>query len=407
MPGDKSIAHRALILGALAGNGQSAEGMPDSGDLRSTTACLQALGCRITAEGAGRVRIAAGSWKRSALLDAGNSGTTARLLAGLVAGLGLECTIDGDASLRRRPMSRIAEPLTRMGADVQTAAGDRLPMRIRGGNLRGITCRLPVASAQVKSAILLAGLRAAGTTTIIEPSPTRDHTEQMLSAMGVPLERSAGAITITGGATPKGVRVTVPGDVSSATFFLVAAVAHADAAVRLPGIGVNPTRTGALRALQEMGATITLGGIRTSAGEPIADLDARSSALRGIEIAGDTIPTLIDELPVLAVAATQAAGTTTVRNAGELRHKESDRIRTTVANLTRLGAEITEREDGFVVRGPTCLKGTTVDAFGDHRIAMAMAVAGLLAEGTTTITGSEAVGISYPDFFTDLRALME
>jgi 3-phosphoshikimate 1-carboxyvinyltransferase len=405
VPGDKSIAHRALILGALASGEQTVAGVPRSGDLESTAACLRALGCRVTDLRDERVVVSAEDWRKAPTLAAGNSGTTARLLAGLVAGLGIACTIDGDGSLRKRPMARIAEPLTLMGADIRTAPEGRLPMRIRSGKLTGITYRLPVASAQVKSAILIAGLRASGNTTVIEGAATRDHTEQMLAAMGVAVERHAGAVTVSGGARLNGIPITVPGDISSASFFIALAAAHPDAEVRVPRTGINPTRTGILDVLREMGAHITLENSQTCAGERMADILIRSGALRGVEIAGPMIPSLIDELPILAVVATQAEGITTIRDAAELRHKESDRIRTTVENLSRLGADIEEREDGLVVRGPCRLKGHAVSSHGDHRIAMAMAVAGLIAEGSTEVMNSEIAAISYPDFLRDLGSL--
>jgi len=423
MPGDKSIAHRALIFGALAAGEQRVAGLPASGDVASTANCLRALGCRIeTLDGgqvvvSGRHRLPAGA---AARIDAGNSGTSARLLAGLAAGWGLDVAIDGDASLRRRPMTRVAEPLAAMGAEVTTTDG-RLPLRIRSTRLHGITWQPEAASAQVKSAILIAGLHASGATTVIERAATRDHTERMLAAMGAPIERDGPAVTVRGrgpgevhggghdaGARTVGLRaldLTVPGDISSAAFFLVAASIVPGSHVRIAGTGVNPTRTGILDVLQAMGARIALECAREQGGEPVADLVVSSAELRGVEIAGALVPRLIDELPILAVAASQAVGTTVVRDASELRHKESDRIRSVVASLTAMGADITEREDGFEVCGPRRLHGALISSCDDHRIAMAMAVAGLVAEGTTTIEGSEVAGISYPSFFTDLERL--
>lgn len=303
-------------------------------------------------------------------------------------------------------MARIAEPLALMGADVATDREGRLPLTIRGGGLTGIVYRPPVASAQVKSAVLIAGLRADGNTTVIEPVQTRDHTENLLSAMGVTVDRRPGNVTVSGGAELRGVHVRVPGDISSAAFFIAAAVLCRDSEVRVVGTGVNPTRTGILEVLGMMGADVSVENPETSAGEPVADIVARSSALHGVEVSGSMIPRVIDELPLLAVVATQAEGTTTVRDAGELRRKESDRISAIVENLRLVGADIEELEDGFVVRGPSRLEGGSVSSRGDHRIAMAMAVAGLRAEGTTRIDGSEAVGVSYPGFFRDLRSLV-
>jgi 3-phosphoshikimate 1-carboxyvinyltransferase len=406
MPGDKSVAHRALILGALARGMQTIEGLPASEDVASTASCLRSLGCRVDVDAGGRARISSRVRLNGEELFAGNSGTTARLIAGLVAGRDFVCTIDGDESLRRRPMGRIAEPLALMGADVETSPAGTLPMRIRGGGLTAIEYRPPVASAQVKSAVLIAGLRAEGDTAVVERVPTRDHTENLLAAMGAVVDRSPGRVQVSGGAELRAIHVRVPGDISSAAFFIAAAVLCPDSEVRIVGAGVNPTRTGILEALGAMGADVSLENVETSAGEPIADIVARSSALRGTDVAGPVIPRVIDELPLLAVVATQAEGTTTVRDAAELRHKESDRISAIVENLRLVGADIEELEDGFVVRGPTRLVGGRVSSLGDHRIAMAMAVAGLRAGGETTIDGSEAVGVSYPGFFRDLESLV-
>jgi 3-phosphoshikimate 1-carboxyvinyltransferase len=419
VPGDKSIAHRALILGALAdgapgndaagdrlpgGRTHTVTGLPESADVASTAECLRRLGCSIERDAAGLVHVTPGAMQGCAL-DAGNSGTTTRLLAGLIAGKGLDCTIDGDGSLRLRPMRRIAEPLGLMGAKVVTAESGGLPMRIRGGKLKGITYPLPVASAQVKSCILIAGLFASGTTTVIEPAPTRDHTELMLAAMGVPVIRDGNAVTVKGGARLQGVDVTVPGDVSSAAFFATAAAIVPGSGIRIAETGINPTRTGALEVLRRMGAPVVLENERTVAGEPIADIAVNAGPLQAADIGGNLIPTLIDELPILAVAATQAHGTTTVSGAEELRHKESDRIAAVVTNLSRLGALIEERGDGFVVHGPCGLHGARVDACGDHRIAMAMAVAGLVASGQTIVENADVVAVSYPRFFEDLASL--
>ncbi len=405
VPGDKSVAHRALILGALARGRQEVAGLPDSQDVASTAACLAALGYSVERRDGGGVTVSGSPRGGEFRLDAGNSGTTARLLAGMMAGLRLKGVIDGDASLRRRPMSRIADPLTLMGADVATSPDGRLPLRLGGGKPSGITYAPPQASAQVKSAVLLAGLGAEGATTVLEPVPTRDHTEIMLAVMGVPVARAEGSVTVPGGARPEGVRIEVPGDVSSAAFFAAAASVHPDADLRLQGVGVNPTRTGFLEVLERMGARIERENERIRQGEAVADLRVRTGRLQGVEIAGALVPKLIDELPVLAVAASQAEGATVVRDAAELRHKESDRIAATVANLRRMGADIEERDDGFVVRGPCRLRGAAVEARGDHRIVMAMAVAGLVARGTTRIDDCDVAAVSYPAFFEDLRRL--
>ncbi len=409
VPGDKSIAHRALILGAMADGEQRVRGLPPSEDLASTARCLRALGCRIEEDGAGgAVASGAGRLPRGAAahLDAGNSGTTARLLSGLAAGWGLDVTLDGDDSLRRRPMRRIADPMAQMNVEVTSRDG-RLPMRLRprGEALTPITYHPPAASAQVKSAILIAGLFAPGTTTVVEKAATRDHTERMLAAMGAVVTRDGLSVSVQGGARLRPAAVDVPGDISSAAFFLVAASITPGSELRLRNVGVNPTRTGVLEALRVMGADITLEPRPAQAGEPVADLVVRTAPLRGVAIGGALIPRLIDELPVLAVAASQAEGETVVRDAGELRHKESDRIRLTVDTLAALGADIRETADGFAVRGPRRLSGVRVSSGGDHRIAMAAAVAALVADGATRIDDSAAVAVSYPGFFDDLDRL--
>ena len=405
VPGDKSIAHRALILGTLARGKHVVEGMPFAKDVFSTISCLRSLGASIDVEPEGRVLVTSGQFLSKRMLYAGNSGTTVRLLSGLLAGHSIETTLDGDDSLRKRPMDRIAEPLTEMGASITMVSGGRLPMTIHGGNLKGIRYRLPVPSAQVKSAILIAGLFADGDTTVEEVIPSRDHTERLLAAMSVPIEKEHGKITVHGGSSLIPAVVKVPGDLSSAAFFIVAAVCLAGSEIYLPATGTNPTRTGLLEILKTMGADVEFVDRETLLEEPAADLIVKSSPLKGVTIDRALVPTLIDELPILAVAATQAEGTTTVSGAEELRYKESDRITAMVDNLRRLGANIEPTEDGFVVRGPVRLRGATVRAHGDHRIAMAMAVAGLLAEGRTTIEDAAVVDISYPGFYEDLRTL--
>ena len=406
VPGDKSIAHRALILGAIASGNQRIHGLPASSDIASTVSCLERLGVRVHRDRDGAT-LETCPFPGEVALDAGNSGTTARLLAGLLAGFPVRATIDGDASLRRRPMRRVSEPLVAMGADVRTSPDGTLPMSIAGSNrLRGMTHRPTVASAQVKSAVLLAGLRAEGCTRVLEALPTRDHTERMLSAMGIPVRcENNGAIALDGGKEPKAIDVLIPGDISSAAFFVVAATCLPGSAIQLPGVGVNPTRTGALELLREMGAKIEYVNERKSGGEPVADVRVESATLKGRNVEPRLVPTLIDELPVLAVAATQAIGETVVAGAAELRHKESDRIAAVVRNLSAMGAQITERPDGFIVRGPTPLHGARVGTYGDHRIAMAMGVAVLLAEGESLIESREVVAVSYPGFFEALEAV--
>lgn len=407
VPGDKSISHRALILGAIARGKQLIDGLAEAGDVRRTMECLRTLGCFVETMPDGRNLILSKEFKTDALLYAGNSGTTARLMTGLVCGLGLTCTIDGDDSLRQRPMARVTEPLSSMGARITTSDGGTLPVTIEGGGLEGISYRLPVASAQVKSAVLIAGLLSTGITTVIEDIPTRDHTEIMLRAMGVDVDSKKGSVTVVGGSKINGAHIHIPGDFSSAAYVIAAVSCLPKSEVYLPVTGVNPTRTGLFEVLREMGADITLENEHMMSGEPVADVNVRHAELKGVTVEDPArIVSIIDELPVLAVVATQADGETTVRGAGELRAKESDRIKSTVENLTAMGADINELEDGFVVRGPTQLKGAKVSSFEDHRIAMAMTVAGILAKGDTILDDDSVVAISYPEFYNDLRAII-
>jgi 3-phosphoshikimate 1-carboxyvinyltransferase len=406
VPGDKSISHRALILGAAARGRQVIEGMSDAADVASTAEALRAMGCFVETMPDGRTMVMAHSLRPEAKVDAGNSGTTARLLAGFAAGRAARCEISGDASLCRRPMRRVAEPLERMGARVTLTDGKTLPAVVEGGALHGIEYEMPVASAQVKSAVLLAALAADGTTTVIEPTPTRDHTETMLRAMGAELTRENGRITLHGGRPLEGINVTVPGDFSSAAFFIVAALLVPASRIVLPFTGVNTRRTALLDVLRRMGGRVTIDSLHQEELEPAGDMSALFSPLQAAEIDNPAvIAAMIDEIPIFAVAATQASGRSIVRGAGELRHKESDRIDAMTTNLRAMGAHIEAFEDGFAIEGPTPLTGARVSSFGDHRIAMAMAVAGLIAEGQTEIDDDAVVGISYPRFFRDLGAL--
>lgn len=411
VPGDKSVSHRALILNAMACGTARVSGLSDGADVGSTMACLRGLGAEIAAGDA------AGEWvvvgrgqglvEPGDVLDAGNSGTSMRLLAGLLAGLPFLSVITGDGSLRSRPMGRIVEPLRRMGAEVMGRQDGALaPLAIRGGGLRGIEYDLPVASAQVKSCIMLAGLAADGDTVIHQPALSRDHTERMAAAMGAAVEVDGLDLRLRPGPL-RAVDVSVPGDISSAAFWMVAGLCHPEARVLVRGVGLNPSRTGIVDALQAMGAgdSLRLLDARVEGGEPVADVLVTSGQLRGAEFGGDLIPRILDEAPILAVAACFAAGETVIRDAAELRVKESDRIATTVAELSRLGANIEARDDGMVIRGSGRLKGADCQSHGDHRLAMSLAVCGLLADGATRVHGAADAAVSYPGFWDDLAVL--
>lgn len=407
VPGDKSISHRALILGAAARGRQVIDGISDAADVRSTADALRAMGCFVEAMPDGRTMVMAHALRSDFAIDAGNSGTTARLMAGFAAGRGARCEITGDASLSRRPMRRVAEPLEKMGARVRLSGEGTLPATIEGAPLHGIEYAMPVASAQVKSAVLIAGLFAEGETTVIESVPTRDHTEIMLASMHGAITRTNGRITVRGGAPLEGTAVTVPGDFSSAAFFIVAALLVPSSRIVLPFTGINPRRTALLDVLRNMGGRVIIETMHSHDAEPAGDIAASSSELSAVTVEDTAVITsMIDEIPILAVAATQAAGTTTIRGASELRRKESDRIDAMTTNLRAMGARIEALEDGFVIEGPTPLRGAPVSSFGDHRVAMAMAIAGLVADGPTDIADDGVIAISYPNFFRDLRALV-
>ena len=431
VPGDKSISHRALLLGGLADGDSQISGFLPSGDCLATLACVRALGVEVTpipgpSPYEGGVSLTTlvvhgrglhGLQEPSAPLNCARSGTTMRLLAGILAGHPLgpvprprPCTLTGNPQLLRRPMRRVVEPLRRMGAQIETT-DDHAPLVIRGRRLHGCDHTLPVASAQVKSALLLAGLYASGPTTVRQPGPARDHTGRLLAAMGAIVETAGLTITLVPGPSPLvPLSLTVPGDISSAAFPLVAAMLVPGSEVTVESVGVNPTRTGLLDVLREMGAEIVLNNLdneneHEQGNEPVADLTVRASDLVGVEVSGDTVVRMIDEFPVLAVAATQAHGTTVVRDAAELRVKETDRVATVVAELRTLGARIEPLPDGFVVEGPTPLHGTAVDSHGDHRLAMALVVAGLIAEGEVVIENAECIGDSFPGFVRLMRRL--
>ncbi|MBI2909232.1 MAG: 3-phosphoshikimate 1-carboxyvinyltransferase [Chloroflexi bacterium] len=410
LPGDKSISHRAVILNSIAAGKATVENFSPGKDCLSSVACLRALGVAIEVYPGERRLIISGVGgdglkEPQDILDAGNSGTTMRLLSGLLAGQPFFSVITGDSSLRSRPMGRIIDPLRQMGAQIWGRRGDAVaPLAIRGGHLQGIRYRLPVPSAQLKSAIVLAALFAEGNTVVEEPVASRDHTERLLKAMGAPLVTSNSEIVVAPGPL-RAVDLRVPGDISSAAYWLVAACVHPDAKVQVKNVGMNPTRTGIVDVLKSMGARITISNERTEGGEPVADLLAETSELAAVEIGGDLVPRAIDELPIIAVAAAVAKGATVIRDAAELRVKESDRIATVVRELSRLGADIEERPDGMAIRGGRRLQGETCSSYNDHRLAMTLAIASQIAQGETTIADAEAVDISYPGFWQELERL--
>ncbi len=408
VPGDKSITHRAAIIGALARGITEVKGFLDAEDCRSTIGCLRKLGVKISKK-SNRLLIEGRGMSLDeprSVLYAGNSGTTARLLLGVLAGQTFSATISGDQSLQKRPMQRVVEPLSRMGAVFE---GDSmlLPLNIKGSPLKGITYKSPRASAQVKSAVLLAGLFAEGETVFEEPYLSRNHTELMLSAFGANVCSKGSKVSLKGKADLRGGQVLVPGDISTAAFFMVAAAIVPGSEVLLKNVGINPTRSGIIEVLLKMGANLEITNERTWGNEPVADIMVKGgAALKGVHIGGDIIPRLIDEIPVIAVVAALAEGQTVISDAGELRVKESDRISALAGQLFRLGADVTENEDGLTIEGVSHLEGAEVESLGDHRIAMAMAVAGLAAEGETAVHGAEAIAISYPGFMSALRDLV-
>jgi 3-phosphoshikimate 1-carboxyvinyltransferase len=410
VPGDKSISHRALLLGGLAEGTTEIHGFLWGEDCRATLKALTEVGVPVCSPPGGPIRVegrgAEALCEPEAVLDAGNSGTCLRLLAGVLAGRPFLSILTGDASLRRRPVRRIVEPLAAMGARLEARGGGQYPpLAIRGGALQGITWQSPVASAQVKSAILLAGLQASDETSVEEPALSRDHTERMLAAFGVPVRREGTRVTVPGRARLRATSVAVPGDMSSAAFFVVAAAARPGHEVSLHGVGVNPTRTGILEALAAMGARVEVAQPRFEAGEPVGDLSVRGAVLRGTRISPRQIPGLIDEIPILAVAAALAEGETVIEGAGELRVKEVDRLAALAGELAKLGVEIREEGDTLRIRGGRPLRGAAVSSRGDHRMAMSLAIAALAADGETTIQDVACVETSFPGFADRLRAV--
>ncbi|MAG36054.1 MAG: 3-phosphoshikimate 1-carboxyvinyltransferase [Dehalococcoidia bacterium] len=433
VPGDKSISHRAILLNAIATGAAHVTGAGLGADCRASIASVEALGATVrrrwpdgslsaalavpdSARSNGAVHRAAdlviegaggeGLHEPADVLDAANSGTTARLLSGILAGRPFFSVLTGDASLRRRPMGRVIEPLTAMGARIVARNDNRfLPMALSPARLQAIEYELPVASAQLKSSLLLAGLQAAGTTVLHEPAASRDHTERMLRAQGASLLTEDQHLTLEGDASLEAVDVAVPGDISSAAFWLVAALVHPQARITIRGVGINPGRTGLLDVLIEMGGSLTLANRRQAGGEPVADITAESSHLRGARVGGELIPRLLDEVPILALAAVLAEGTTTIHDAAELRVKESDRLAAVARELTVLGGQVEELPDGLVIRGKRGLAGGKADAHSDHRLAMMACIAGLVSADPVLIGGTETVEVSYPGFWHDLERL--
>lgn len=407
LPGDKSISHRYAMLASLAEGPSRITNFATGADCASTLACMQALGagCRRAGDS---VEIAGGASldAPSDLLDAGNSGTTMRLLAGILAGQSFDSGISGDESLSKRPMQRILAPLRAMGASIEARDGRFPPLAIRGSALRPIRYELPVASAQVKSCVLLAGLRADGLTSVVEPVETRNHSELALRRFGADVSVDGRTIAVRGPARLAPCSIRIPGDLSTAVFFLGAALLLPDSELRIEGVSLNPTRTAVLDVLRSMGADIAVHPDADEGGEPVGTLVARGGRpLAGGEIGGAVIAGVIDEIPMLAILGAASEGGLTIRDAGELRVKETDRIATVAANLRRMGAEVTERATGMDIAGRCQLKAAALDSCGDHRIAMAFAVAGLAADGESTLQGADAAGVSYPEFFGTLAGV--
>lgn len=403
LPGDKSISHRALLHAALSPGESRLQNMLRAGVTTAMIACLRQLGVSIQGEGR-ELKVRGGTWRQpDAPLNCGNSGTTMRLLMGALAGMPLQVKLTGTAGLQRRPMIRVARPLREMGANI---SADDAGLSIKGGELRGCEHYLEVASAQVKAALLLAALQAEGATTIHQPAPSRDHSERMLRELHINVLSSANVVRLHPNRRPlPPTHLTVPGDFSSAAFLIAAAVLLPGSQVKLRRVGVNPTRTGLLEALNAMGADISIENHSESGGEPVADITARHSRLRAVEVRGEQVIRMIDELPVFAVLATQAEGVTTVRDAAELRVKESDRISALAGEVRRMGIVITELPDGFSLSGPQQIAAAAVDSHSDHRLAMSLVVAALLAKGESTVQRADAVHESFPGFTHALRAL--
>lgn len=408
VPGDKSISHRAVMFGALAEGDTRITGFLRGADCLSTISCFRQLGISIE-DNADQIVVHGqglhGLHAPEAVLDTGNSGTTTRLISGILAGQNFTTVLNGDLSIQRRPMRRIMTPLSQMGASIRSINGnDCAPLEITGNNLHGISYRSPVASAQVKSAILLAGLYADSRTSVAEPAVSRNHTELMLRSFGTDIRTEGRTVSVQPDPVLRGTDIHVPGDISSAAYFIAAGCLVPDSEILIRNVGINPTRAGILQVAGKMGADIRLLNEKTE-GEPVADLLVKSSSLHGTTIDGDIIPTLIDELPVIAVMAASAEGTTVIRDAAELRVKESDRISVMTENLSAMGCDITPTKDGMIIRGGRRLHGALIDPHLDHRIAMSFTVAAMAADGETEIKDAGCVSISYPGFYQDLKKI--
>lgn len=410
IPGDKSISHRAVMFGSLAQGTTTVTNFLMGEDCLSTIDCFRKLGITIEVDNENHKVIVNGKGLHgleapTEILDCGNSGTTFRLLSGILAGQPFTSTLTGDASIQKRPMKRVIVPLREMGAQITAKEDNYAPVTIQGGQLKGIHYASPVASAQVKSCVLLAGLYAEGPTTVVEPAATRNHTECMLQYLGGEVNVEGNSITIVPNQNLTGKEIHVPGDISSAAFFLVAGCIVPNSEITLTNVGMNPTRTGIIDVLQMMGADINIHNERLSCNEPVADITVKTSKLKGITVEGDLIPRLIDEIPVISVAACFAEGTTVIKDAEELKVKESNRIRAMVTELSKVGAHITETEDGMIIEGGHPLTGASIETYHDHRIAMALSIAGLACDGEMVIENESCVDISFPSFYSILNEL--
>jgi len=409
IPGDKSVSHRSVMFGAIATGKTTVDGFLLGEDCLSTIDCFRKLGVKIEVDGTNVTIESAGieAWQEpSEVLYTGNSGTTTRLMLGILAGSTVHSVMTGDTSIGKRPMRRVIDPLRQMGAHITGRAdGQYTPLAIQGTTLQAIDYQMPVASAQVKSAILLAGLRAQGTTVVRETEVSRDHTERMLRQFGAQITIADGVVTFEGGQTLSGTHVSVPGDISSAAFFLVAGAICRDSKIVLENVGVNPTRDGIIEVLHNMGAAMTVVANEDGQSEPTATITIETSTLKGTVIEGGMIPRLIDEIPVLALLATQAHGQTIIRDAEELKVKETDRITAVVDELKKLGAHIEATADGMIIEGPTPLHGASLKTYGDHRIGMMGAVAALVTDGAVTLDDAECIAVSYPSFFEHVEAV--